>query len=64
MDLVGIFHVVEIPSSCKHDFNHVYIVGLIKSIMIQFIFDLVHFGILSLSLVFIQCSCFGRVNVP
>ena len=31
MDLVGIFHVVDMPSSGKHEFNHMYIVGLIES---------------------------------
>ena len=44
MDLVGIFHVVDTPSSGKHDFNHIYVVGLIESILIQFIFDSVNFG--------------------
>ena len=31
MDLVRIFHVVDMPSSGKHDFNHIYVVGLILS---------------------------------
>ena len=29
MDLVRIFHVVDMPLSGKHDFNHIYVVGLI-----------------------------------
>ena len=63
MDLVGIFHVVDMPSSGKCDFNHIYVVGLILFILIHFesvLFDSVHIGFLS-SLVFIQCSCFGMV---
>ena len=36
MDLVRIFHVVDRPSSGKHAFNHIYAVGLIVSILIQF----------------------------
>ena len=58
MDLIGIFHLVDRPSSGKHDFNHIYVVGLIQSILIQFIL------ILSLFLVFIKCSCIGMVIVP
>ena len=50
MDLVGIVHVVDMPSSGKCDFNHIYVAGLIVSIVIQFIFDSVHFGFISLSL--------------
>ena len=38
MDLIRIFHVVDMPSSGKHDFNHIYVVDLIQSILIQFIF--------------------------
>ena len=63
MDLVGIFHMVDTPSSGKHDFNHIHVVGLIQSYLIHFntvLFDSVHIGFLS-SLVFIQCSCFGMV---
>ena len=29
MDLVRIFHVVDMPSSGKCDFNHIYLDGLI-----------------------------------
>ena len=66
MDLVGIFNVVDTPSSGKCDFNYIYAVGWIVSILI-------HFWIISVwissywfcidlsSLVFIQCSCFGMV---
>ena len=54
MDLVGIFHMVDMPSSCKRDFNHIYVVGLIQSILIHFdtVLFLIHFifGDLSLSL--------------
>ena len=32
MDLHGIFHVVDMPLSGKHEFNHIYVVGLIVSI--------------------------------
>ena len=57
MDLIGIFHVVDMPSSGKRDFNHIYVVGLIQSILIHFdtvLFDPVQFHFsLSLSLVFI-----------
>ena len=35
MDLIGIFHMVDMPSSVKHDFNHIYVVGSIQSILIQ-----------------------------
>ena len=49
MDLIGIFHMVDMRSSGKHDFNHVYVVGLIQSILIQFL--LIQF-ILILSLSF------------
>ena len=45
MDLIGIFHVVDTPSSGKHDFNHIYVVGLIESILIQFIFLLSFSGV-------------------
>ena len=38
MDLIGIFHVVDMPSSGKCDFNHIYVIGLIQSILIEFIF--------------------------
>ena len=34
MDLIGIFHVVNTLSSGKHDFNHIYVVDLIQSILI------------------------------
>ena len=37
MDLIGIFHVVDMLSSGKHDINHIHFVGLIQSILIQFI---------------------------
>ena len=37
MDLIRIFHVVETPSPGKCDFNHIHVVGLIQSILIQFI---------------------------
>ena len=37
MDLVRIFHLVDMPSSGKHDFNYTHVVGLIQSILIQFI---------------------------
>ena len=40
MDLVGIFHMVEMPSSGKHAFNHINVVGLIESI-IQFYIKIV-----------------------
>ena len=53
MDLVRIFHMVDMPSSGKHDFNHIYVVGLIQSILIQFFF-------FSLSL---WCSCNVHVLV-
>ena len=36
MDLVRIFHVVDTPASGKRDFNHIYVVGLIQSILIHF----------------------------
>ena len=51
MDLVGIFHMVDMPSSGKCDFNHIYVVGLILSILIHFdtvLFDSVHIDFLSL----------------
>ena len=38
MDLIGIFHMVDTLSSGKNDFNHIYVVGLIESILVQFIF--------------------------
>ena len=38
MDLIGIFHMVDTPSSGKHEFKHIYVVGLIQSILMQFIF--------------------------
>ena len=31
MDLVRIFHMVDTPSLGKHEFNHMYVVGLIQS---------------------------------
>ena len=37
MDLVRIFHVVDMPSSGKHGFNYIHVVGLIHFILIQFI---------------------------
>ena len=30
------FHMLDTPSSGKCDFNHIYVVGLIQSILIQF----------------------------
>ena len=45
MDLARIFHVVDMPSSGKCDFNYTHVVGLIQFILKQFI--------LILSLVFI-----------
>ena len=36
MDLVGILHMVDTPSSGKHDFNYIYAVSLIVSILIHF----------------------------
>ena len=47
MDLVGIFHVVDMPSSGKCDFNHIYVVGLIQFDTVYF--DTVLFDSLSLS---------------
>ena len=35
MDLIRIFHVVDMLSSGKHVFNHIYVVGLILSILIH-----------------------------
>ena len=64
MDLVRIFHVVDTPSSGKHDINYIYVVGLIVSILIHLesvLFDSVHIGFSFSSGVFIQCSCFGMV---
>ena len=52
MDLVRIFHVVDTLSSGKHEFNHIYVFGLIQSILIHFdtvLFDSVHLDSLSLS---------------
>ena len=52
MDLVGIFHMVDMPSSGKYDFNYIYVVGLILSILIHFesvLFASVHIGFLSFS---------------
>ena len=48
MDLIGIFHVVDMLSSGKCEFNYIYVVGLIRVH-----FDTVHFPSLPLSLVFI-----------
>ena len=51
MDLVRIFHVVDTPSSGKHDFNHIYVGGLIQSIWIHLdtvLYDSVHLDSLSL----------------
>ena len=51
MDLVGIFHVVDMLSSGKCDFNYIYVVGLIMSILIHFesvLFDSVYIGFLFL----------------
>ena len=51
MDLVGIFHVVDMLSSGKCDFSHIYVVGLIQFILIHFdtvLFDSVHLDSLSL----------------
>ena len=62
MDLVRIIHIVDMPSSGKCEYNHIYIVGLILSILIHFesvLFDSVHIDFLTL--VFIQCSCIGMV---
>ena len=36
MDLVRIFYMVDTPSSGKRGFNHIYVVGLIVSILIHF----------------------------
>ena len=50
MDLVRILHMVDMPSSGKHDFNHIYAVGLILSILIYFksvLCDSVHIDFLS-----------------
>ena len=66
MDLVGICHMVDTPSSGKCEFNYIYVVGLILYILIHFesgLFDSVYIGFLSL-LVFLQCSCFDMVIVP
>ena len=35
MDLVRIFHVVDTPSSDKRDFNHIYVVGFVQSLLIH-----------------------------
>ena len=51
MYLVRIFHVVDMPSSGKCDFNHINVVGLIQSILIHFytvLFDSVHIDSISL----------------
>ena len=48
MDLIGIFHMVDMPSSGKCDFNHIYVVGLVQSHFDTVLFDSVHFGSLSL----------------
>ena len=66
MDLVGILHMVDMLSSGKHDFNYIYVVGLIVSILIHFWISSVWissywFCIDLSSLVFTQCSCFGMV---
>ena len=34
MDLIGIFHMVDMLSSGKHDFNYTHVVGLIQFILI------------------------------
>ena len=52
MDLVRIFPMVETPLSGKRDFNHIYVVGLIQSILRQFCLIQFQFWF-SLSL---QCS--------
>ena len=66
MDLVGIFHVVDTLSSGKHDFNHIYVVGLILSILIHF--DTVLFASVHLDSLSLWCSSnvhvFGMVIVP
>ena len=67
MDLGGIFHMVDMPSSGKNEFNHIYVVGLIQSILIHFdtaLFDSVHIDFHSLCSNVFQCSCFGMVIVP
>ena len=64
MDLVRILHVMDMLSSGKHDFNYIYAVGLIVSILIHFLnqFCVNQFIlILHFFLVFIQCSCIGIV---
>ena len=66
MDLVGILHVADMPSSGKHDFNYIYTVGLIVSILIHFWISFVRFSsywfcIEHSSLVFIQCPCINMV---
>ena len=61
MNLVRICHVVDMPSSGKCDFNYIYVVGLILSILIHFesvLFDSVHIGFLSL-----RCSSSVHVLV-
>ena len=54
MDLVRIFHVVDTLSSGKCDFNHIYVVGLIQSILIHF--DTVLFGLVHLASISLWCS--------
>ena len=56
MDLVRIFHVVDMPSSGKHDFNHIYVVGLILSYFDPFLnqFCLKQFILI---LFLFWCSC-------
>ena len=44
MDLHGIFHMVDRPSSSNCEFNHIYVVGLIVSILIHFLINSVHIG--------------------
>ena len=64
MDLVGILHMVDMPSSGKRDFNYIYAVCLIVSILIhilnQFCVNQFIFFVHS-SLVFIQCLCIAMV---
>ena len=54
MDLVRIFHMVDTPSSGKHNFNHIYVVGLIVSILIHF--ESVLFDSVYLDFLFLWCS--------
>ena len=62
MDLVGLLHMVDMPSSGKCDLNYIYAVGLIMSILIHFesvLYEPVHIDSAFLSGV--QCSCIDKV---